>query len=277
MRLSVSNIAWPIEREPEIADMLRGLGIDAVDVAPGKYWPDLTRVSDREAADKAAWWRERGFTPVGMQSLLFGTTGLNVFGPTEQRERMLAHLRAVCRIGAVLGARRLVFGSPKNRDRAGLDDRTTHERALDFFTRLGDIARTEGVQICLEPNPPVYGANFLTTTPKCLAFVRELAHPAVRMQLDTGTLWINDEPDALIAEALPFVGHIHISEPGLAPIGTKTERHPGFARVLAAHADGAVAALEMLTPPEAADVAAVVRQAARFAQALYQGQCPEEG
>jgi hypothetical protein len=52
-----------------------------------------------------------------MQALLFGTTGLNVFGDNKSQEAMLEHLRAVCRIGAGLGATKLVFGSPKNRDR----------------------------------------------------------------------------------------------------------------------------------------------------------------
>ena len=46
---------------------------------------------------------------------------------------MLEHLRAVCRIGAGLGATRLVFGSPKNRDRSGLSDAWHSSRRLAFF------------------------------------------------------------------------------------------------------------------------------------------------
>ena len=74
----------------------------------------------RTSSGSRAWWAERGIEITGMQALLFGTSGLNVFGPSEVQDAMLAHLAAVCRIGAGLGAVRVVFGSPKNRDRSGL-------------------------------------------------------------------------------------------------------------------------------------------------------------
>ena len=68
-----------------------------------------------------------------MQSLLFGTSGLNLFGTSEVQQAMLRHLTAICRIGAGLGATRLVFGSPKNRDRTGLTDKAALEIAVPFF------------------------------------------------------------------------------------------------------------------------------------------------
>ena len=36
MRISISNIAWEKDEEPEIAELLGRLGVAAVDVAPGK-------------------------------------------------------------------------------------------------------------------------------------------------------------------------------------------------------------------------------------------------
>ncbi len=71
-----------------------------------------------------------------MQSLLFATTGLNVFGSPESQDAMLQHLSAVCRIGAGLGANRIVFGSPKNRDRSGLTDQQTMDVAVGFLEGL---------------------------------------------------------------------------------------------------------------------------------------------
>ena len=40
MRLSVSNIAWDVEEDDAVAEVLRDLGVDQVDLAPGKYFPD---------------------------------------------------------------------------------------------------------------------------------------------------------------------------------------------------------------------------------------------
>ncbi|MGC8000720.1 sugar phosphate isomerase/epimerase, partial [Salmonella enterica] len=71
-----------------------------------------------------------------MQSLLFGTTGLNLF--SDEDGVMLTRLAGVCRTGRLLGARALTFGSPKNRDRSGLDDEAVRRVATDFFRRLGD-------------------------------------------------------------------------------------------------------------------------------------------
>ena len=140
MRLAISNIAWDTAEDEAIATLLHRFGVDAIDVAPGKYFPDPAKATDEAIARVKRWWAERGIEITGMQGLLFGTTGLNVFGPPEAQDAMLQHLTAVCHIGAGLGAKRLVFGSPKNRDRTGLSDQEAMDVAVPFFRRLGDIA-----------------------------------------------------------------------------------------------------------------------------------------
>lgn len=230
--ISISNIAWDIEEDSAVADLLASLGVFAIDIAPGKYFKEITNTTDSEIRTVRQVWADRGFSIIGMQSLLFGTRGLNVFGSEASQQAMLEHLRHVSRIGAGLNATKLVFGSPKNRDRSGLTDEKAEAVALAFFTRLGDIALQEGVEICLEPNPPCYGANFLTTVKETYLFVRKLAHPAVRMQLDTGALFINREPIDLIPEIKDQIGHIHISEPNLSVLGTEGVNHERVAQAL---------------------------------------------
>ncbi|WP_244217816.1 sugar phosphate isomerase/epimerase family protein [Paraburkholderia caledonica] len=124
MRIAISNIAWEVADDQHVADILKQHHVDAVDVAPGKYFPDPKSADTLDIARVRKWWADRGIEITGMQSLLFGTSGLNLFGTAESQEAMLDHLRAVCRIGGELGARRLVFGSPRNRDRTGPDRRS---------------------------------------------------------------------------------------------------------------------------------------------------------
>jgi sugar phosphate isomerase/epimerase len=220
MRLAISNIAWDTSEDEEIAQLLKHYGVDAIDVAPGKYFPEPGKTTDDEILRVKRVWAERGIEITGMQALLFGTTGLNMFGSTEVQQAMLHHLAAVCRIASGLGATRLVFGSPKNRDRHGLSDKQVNEVAIPFFRRLGSIAQSSGVVICLEPNPTCYGANFMTTSAETAAVVRHVAHPAIRMQLDTGALTINAEDAATVLQnSAALIGHIHASEPGLVPLG----------------------------------------------------------
>ena len=224
-QISISNIAWDTADDALVAQILASLDVHHIDIAPGKYFPNPEEASDADIAAVRRTWEERGFALAGFQSLLFGTQGLNVFGSEEVRERMLDRLSHICRIAASLGARRLVFGSPKNRDRKGLSDAQALDMALAFFTRLGDLAQWFGVVICLEPNPEAYGANFLTNTIDARDFVAMIDHPGIRMQLDTGAMFMNNEPPETILKVRDWIGHVHISEPHLASLGESGVSH----------------------------------------------------
>ncbi len=247
MRLAISNIAWDTAEDETIATLLHRFGVDAIDVAPGKYFPDPARATEEDIMRVKNWWSQRGIEITGMQALLFGTTGLNVFGPPAVQDAMLHHLTAVCRIGAGLGATRLVFGSPKNRDRTGLSDQQAMAVAVPFFRRLADIAESCGVVICLEPNPICYGANFMTTSAETVQVVAQIAHPAIRMQLDTGALTINGEdPARVLQDWASLIGHVHASEPDLLPLGDGGTDHGKVIAALQQHLPNHVVSIEML-------------------------------
>lgn len=260
MRLAISNIAWDVSEDAAIASLLNKHGITAIDIAPGKYFPNPINTSNEDIAKVKIWWNEHGIEITGMQALLFGTKGLNIFGTTAIQEAMLTHLNAVCRIGAGLGATRLVFGSPKNRDRTGFDDQQTMNIAIPFFKRLGEIAATHNVIICLEPNPPCYGANFMTTSIETAKVVASVAHPAIKMQLDTGALTINNENAvAILAEYAPLIGHIHLSEPNLVPLGDVGTDHKTIFKALQQYLPEYVASIEMLATANEPHVIAIER------------------
>ncbi|HSY28369.1 MAG TPA: sugar phosphate isomerase/epimerase family protein [Burkholderiaceae bacterium] len=247
MRLSISNIAWDAAEDETIATLLHRFGIDAIDVAPGKYFPDPQKATEEDIVRVKNWWSERGIEITGMQALLFGTNGLNVFGTMEAQEAMLQHLAAVCRIGAGLGAKRLVFGSPRNRDRGELSDHDVMSVAIPFFQRLGDISQSYGVVICLEPNPVRYGANFMTTSAETAYIVEQVAHPSIRMQLDTGALAINGEdPVDVLQHWAALIGHIHASEPDLLPLGDGATDHDKMVAAVRRYLPEYVVAIEML-------------------------------
>lgn len=277
MRLSISNIAWDLPEDDAIAKLLSRHQVDAIDIAPTKYFPSLGEASNAEIARVKGWWAARGIEITGMQSLLFGTTGLNVFGGAKAQDAMLAHLDTVCRIGAGLGAPRLVFGSPRNRDRSGLDDDRTLQVAVSFFQRLGDIAQRHGVLVCLEPNPTRYGANFMTTAGETAQVVSRVAHPAIRMQFDTGALAINGEdPADVLQYAAPLIGHIHASDPDLVPVGDGNTDHAAMARALGTHLPQHPVTVEMLATANEPHAQAIDRALAA-ASRYYRNQAPEAG
>ena len=139
MLLSFSNIAWNSDEEDDLARFLRGQGIARIDIAPGRYFADPEHASASDVASVRALWRDRGFTIHGMQALLFGTVGLNLFD--DGGGVMFRRLAAVCRIGGGLGARALTFGSPRQRDRG---DRTYQMKRPRSLRRSSDGLATSG-------------------------------------------------------------------------------------------------------------------------------------
>lgn len=274
MRLGLTNLAWHPAQDAAVAALLRRLSIDAIDIAPSKYFADVRRVRDHEVVRVRRWWAGQGMEIVGMQSLLYGTQGLNLFGPAPVRQQMLDYLRAVCRVGALLGASCLVFGSPANRNRAGLPDDLVWQMAQDFFGQLGCLAAAEGVQICLEGVHPHYGCNFMTDTASSLRLAMALNQNAVGVVLDTATVQLNGEDiGALLAEGGQWVRHIHASEKDLVPLGSPSRTcpvdHAHMAAAIRAHLPEQRVCVEMLAGAEPAADVAFIDPAMELAQKYY--------
>jgi D-psicose/D-tagatose/L-ribulose 3-epimerase len=277
LRISISNIAWDRSEDEAVAELMRRYNVDALDIAPAKYFSTPGDVPTTDIMAVRTWWAERGIEITGMQSLLFGTTGLNVFGAEQAQSSMLRHLHGICHVAAVLGCTRLVFGSPRNRDRGAANDEDANAVAVPFFQRLGEIAAAMGVVICLEPNPPCYGANFLTTATETASFVRQVGTPSIRMQLDTGALTISGEtPCSVLGEHRDLIGHIHVSEPHLVPIGDGGCDHSEMAHSLREHMGEPLVAIEMLATNTEPHLVAIER-ALRVAVQHYRGGRPAKG
>ena len=269
MKLSISNIAWEVSDDEHVASLLQELGIKYIDLAPGKYIRNFDSDFSGECLAAKMWWQERDIHFAGMQALLYGTSGLNVFGSVDSRQQLLDHLSAVCRAGDALDARKLVFGSPKNRDRSGLSDEQALTMACEFFLKLAAVADSAGVLICLEPNPQAYGCNFMTTTTEAASVVAAINHRAIRLQLDTGSLAMNGEdPEEICRLYQDLIGHVHLSEPQLLPVGTGACDHESCSKALARWMPDAVVTLEMLTRSTENPITAI-KDSVLFGQKTY--------
>lgn len=269
MRLAISNIAWDTPEDEAVAVLLQRFGVDAIDIAPGKYFPNPAKATNEDIAQVKDWWNKRGIEITGMQALLFGTTGLNVFGSAQSQADLLMHLAEICRIGGGLGATRVVFGSPKNRDRGALNDQQASDIAIPFFRQLGDIAQNYGVTICLEPNPVCYSANFMTDSAQTARVVESVAHPAIRMQLDTGALTINrEQPLKVLGDWVNLIGHVHASEPDLLPLGDGDTDHQQMATALSQYLPSHIVTVEMVATRGEPHLASIER-ALRVASGHY--------
>ena len=109
----------------------------------------------------------------------------------------------------------------------------------------------------------------MTTTAEAASVVAAINHPAIRLQLDTGSIAMNDEnPDEICRSYQDLIGHVHLSEPQLLPVGTGTCDHHSCAKALAQTMPDALATVEMLTR-STQDPIAAIKDSILFSQQAY--------
>jgi len=233
MKLAISNIAWEPQEEPAVREMMQRYGAAGVEIAPTKVWssPAETEPNDISAVRQS--WAKDGFHVAALQSLLFGHPELTVFDGDQARIATEEYLEKIIQLAGQLGAGALVFGSPKNR-RAGTKPSAEIEQiASGFFERMAEAAVMSNTCFCLEPNPPQYGCDYVTNVNEALSVIRDIDHPGLRLNLDTGIMTMNQEPvETTIEAAFPWIGHVHLSEPQLATVGSGGVDHGRIGRAL---------------------------------------------
>lgn len=271
MKIAVSTIAWDDPFDPDVLDVLRGEGVEAIELAPTMLWQALSEVDGSATARARHRFSRAGFNVVAMQALLFGRPDLQLFGERGEERALLDHLGHVCRIGGELGAQALVFGSPRNRRRGDLIEDEAMDRACDVFSLVAEIATREGTTIVLEPNPPEYGADFIRTADEAMELVRRVGHPGFRLHLDTGCLRVAgaDIPRA-VRDGAKALHHFHVSEPDLAPVpGDGGTPHEQAAKALAdVEYDGWVS-IEMRRAGDRGRQMQNLMRAVHFTRAVY--------
>jgi sugar phosphate isomerase/epimerase len=250
VKLAASNIAWPRDQDEAVAALLRRLGFEAVELAPTAIWPAPTEVSPSAAAEVRALWASHGLRISSLQALLFGHPELLIFGDDAAREATRRYLEKIIQLGGALGAEALVFGSPKNRARMGRSPEEAEEIAVRFFRELGRVAADAGTCLCLEPNPEIYGCDFITRVGEGLALVRRVDSPGFRLHLDSGGMTLaGEQVGPPLLEAMAAARHFHVSEPHLVPIGQGGADHAAMAGALRAAGYAHWCSVEMRAVP----------------------------
>jgi sugar phosphate isomerase/epimerase len=165
-----------------------------------------------------------------MQSIWFGRSE-SIFGSDEERGILIDYTKQAIDFAAAINCRNLVFGCPKNRNMPADADVKT---AQNFFTELADYAASKNCAIALEPNPTLYGTNFINRTSEAIDFAKSINSAGFTVNLDSGTIIENNESDEifdLITDNVNLISHVHISEPNLVQIA-KQKLHQDLAATL---------------------------------------------
>ncbi len=233
MNIAISNIAWDKQEDDLVLSVLKKYKVNGIELAPTKIWQDPIKVSEKEIKKYRDYWNRNNIQIVAMQSLLFGHPELTIFQNKEDRKKTIDYLKEIIRIASMLGIKVLVFGSPKNRQTYGLSAKTVQQIACEFFIKLGDIAKKHDLFFCIEPNPKIYGTDFINNTNQAIDLVKLVNHPNFRLHLDSSTMIINHENyDNAIKKSISYIEHFHVSQPNLDVVVNNKTDHKIIAKSL---------------------------------------------
>lgn len=231
-QLCISNIAWNVEENDVVLKFLEFKGITKLEVAPTKIldsWHDCdTKFSAEQIKTKL-----KGFQVESLQSVLFNTTDLELFSSQSSRDQLLTHCKRVCDLASNLGARVIVWGSPKQRLLRGKPYTDCFQIAVQFFKSLGDYAFDKNVVIGFEANATSYGCDFCFTAKQAAELVRATDSAGFRLHLDAANMHLEkDDIASVLLDNKDILCHVQVSEPFLGTFNRPVVEHRLFSKYL---------------------------------------------
>ena len=206
-KVVVSNLCT---REPTLdRKALLRFGVREIEVAPNKHFSPF--YEDKPLSYFKQFQREGIYS---FQSLFYP----HKWKLDEDFERIEAHLRKLVDIAELLGAKVLVFGSPKLRSVPNASLLFAHMmRFIDTYIGNRDVT------IAIEPNAEEYKCEFLTTSDQVHEFLETKLSECrkIGMMLDVGCMTLQGENvmDKLEKYA-DRLAHVHFSAPHLKSLAS---------------------------------------------------------
>lgn len=267
MKLAISNIAWSAEDEKVFFKYIKEWGCSGVEIAPSRVWADPLQSTQAERRAFKSLTFKYGLEIPALQALLYNRPDLGIFRGREIERETVEYVKGLCQVAGDLGARVLVFGSPRNRRRGDLPMEEALVQAAGFFAKVAPTAKALGVCVCIEPLRPEE-TDFITTALEGLRLVEMVNNPGFGLHLDAKA--VNAEPGEFLAtfrRVLPKMEHFHINDPGLVEVNsTGKVAHASLAQALHEAGYRRYVSIEMRFLP---DHYQVVQRSIGFAKETY--------
>jgi sugar phosphate isomerase/epimerase len=213
MKLSISNIAWSAEYDAEMYAYLQQVGMNGLEIAPTRIFPDKPYQQLPAAKEWAKTINEKyGLVIPSMQSIWYGHAE-KMFGSKEERLVLVDYTKQAICFAEAIGCENLVFGNPKNRDAECVSH--VLDIAIDFFKEIGEYAVSHHTTVSLEPNPTLYHTRFMNYTEQAVEMAYKSGSEGIKVNVDLGTIICNEEDINYLKQVPEYIHHVHISEPGL--------------------------------------------------------------
>ena len=185
MTFAICNEIYRDWNLPDTFAHARQAGYDAVEIAPFTISPFVTDISAARRTEIREQAARAGVALAGIHWVLAGTTGLHLTtADAAIRQRTGRYLVDLVQFCADLGGRRMILGSPKQRDLdAGTPTAVGEDRAAVVLHDAVKRAEDLGVVICFEPLAP-FETSFINRAADAIRFADRLQSAALSVILD---------------------------------------------------------------------------------------------
>ncbi len=232
-KIAISNLAWDHSEDVKVVPILQKYNINAIEIAPSKIWPDPSKAKVSQIKDYRQFWNKRGIEIIATTHLLSPHPELTLFENNKTRIKSLKYLKSLIKISSILGAKVMNFGSPKNRRKGSLTNKEAFAISQNFFSQIARECEKYNINFAFEPNPPIYGGDFIHTTKEAVYLAKKVKHQNFGVNIDLSTMIENREDfENTIKLAMPYAKHLHISEPYLVAMPKKISAHKILSRAI---------------------------------------------
>jgi sugar phosphate isomerase/epimerase len=266
MKISISNLAWPIEETRNVLEKLLATSVEGIEIAPTKlgHWSSLDHRAFRQYGSVI---KDMGFKIPAFQSLFFNLPDAQLLGTKTQFDNFLAHIVRVAEFAAELNVPVLVFGSPKNRLSYGLKRTDTIKLATERFYRVGESLAATGCVLAVESVPKSYGETFLFSYVDAVQIVKRVNHGLIQLHLDIGCIaGNNDDVDRALKLHTEAAAHLHVSQPSVSDFSNPGPYHQDAGTVLKQLKYSGWLGIEMIL--QKLDIDKILN-AVRYVEAMY--------
>jgi len=220
MNLSLSNFAWEFNDIENVANILHENKINNIELIFTKY-KNWSEINERELIKLKNLLNSYNLSCSSSQSLFYNVDCESII---SESDKFISHVKKIINYSKILGIKVLVFGSPTLRKIDGVELSNLHET----FKKIDLLLEGTEIIFCIEPNSRIYGGDFFYTIEEIVLFLKMFKYNNIFTMCDTHNSWLeNKNPNEELVEFLPFIKHIHISEPKLTTIDL-IEKHIEF-------------------------------------------------
>jgi sugar phosphate isomerase/epimerase len=222
MKFAICNetfLDWPCDKAFSFA---AECGYSGIEIAPFTLDSDARKISAERRAQVRRQADASGLEVIALHWLLAKTSGLHLTSPDALvRRRTAEYLRDLARLCSDLGASRMIFGSPQQRNvHEGVTPDEAFGYAVQVVQECVGVLEETGVTLCMEPLAPSEG-NFLNTAADAVRLIEQIGHPNCRLILDCKAMSSEAVPiPDLIRANRGLLAHFHANDPN--------KQGPGF-------------------------------------------------